>query len=593
VISVNFGNKGANQVYDFSSLHNYKLDSLYYLAPTATQRSNVPNANLAVTADHNTYLLGQDTTLYFAFDGLQTVAFGNTVISNYTQIDTDYKFPTVYAAGPNYPNFRGTYGGSTKIPAGSINSALSGFPLYWDSVKIVNSTSYTDTIDGWGTVKTPVGTYNCLRQHRVEISTTTIYYNTSGGSYTQMPTSILGTQVLASNPIVDTTYNYYYLTKEAHGSVISFTYDSIHQPITATWSSLPPFPVANFSFTTGANGAVTFVDSSLYASTYSWSFGDGTANGTGVNANHTYSRDTFYIACLTVTNASGSSTKCDTVRITNIQSNTPPKAVNDTASETLPSPVTINVLANDINYIPADSVCITAVFGPAAADAVISGCSDIVFTGSAAGLDTFYYKSCDRVITTLCDTGMVVVRVSAAQVVPTSSFTFQHSNCSSGTFTSTATNATGLIWHFTELYVGFDTTIVNSSSIVIPNGYNNFNNVSYQVCLIAVNGTDSVQHCDTAYFGCTGISEIAASDYRIYPNPASDMIQLDFTHLDQTTLASLSEIVVYNVLGEKVKGLSISQTSISVKDLSNGVYMIGVLDKDQNRQILGKFEVLR
>jgi hypothetical protein len=112
VFYTNFGNRGANQVYDFSNFRNAKADSVFYLAPNATQHSNVPNANIAVTTDHTTYLLGLDTTLYFAFDGLQTVAFGTTVYSNYTQIDTDYKFPTTYGQ-----TFSGTYGGFTKIKA--------------------------------------------------------------------------------------------------------------------------------------------------------------------------------------------------------------------------------------------------------------------------------------------------------------------------------------------------------------------------------------------------------------------------------------------------------------------------------------------
>jgi hypothetical protein len=47
------------------------------------------------------------------------------------------------------------------------------------------------------------------------------------------------------------------------------------------------------------------------------------------------------------------------------------------------------------------------------------------------------------------------------------------------------------------------------------------------------------------------------------------------------------------MLGEKLKIQSINQTSISVGDLSDGVYMIGVVDKSGNRKILGKFDVLR
>jgi len=71
------------------------------------------------------------------------------------------------------------------------------------------------------------------------------------------------------------------------------------------------------------------------------------------------------------------------------------------------------------------------------------------------------------------------------------------------------------------------------------------------------------------------------------------VIQLDLSHIDQNTFNELSQIVVYNLLGEQVKSLPINQTTISVKDLSNGTYLIGVMDKNQSRKILGKFDVLK
>jgi PKD repeat protein len=50
--------------------------------------------------------------------------------------------------------------------------------------------------------------------------------------------------------------------------------------------------------------------------TYSWNFGDGTANGTGVSPTHTYTATGTYTVCLTVTDtAGGSNTACTTVTI--------------------------------------------------------------------------------------------------------------------------------------------------------------------------------------------------------------------------------------------------------------------------------------
>jgi PKD repeat protein len=417
VPSVNFGNKGANQVYNFASLQNQKLDSVYYSAPSTTQPSGnpqhtaVPGANLAAFFPPTTYLMADETTNFFAYDGLQATVFNSTVISNYNDyrgIDTMYKFPCTYGQ-----NFHGNYAGSVKLLATAISSNAS--LLGWDSVKVYIGATYTDTIDGWGTVTTPVGTYKCLRQKRVETDSTYYYYNTSnGGPYTLMPltVTVLFTTypILAANPSISTTTSYAYLAKEAKGPVISFSYDSVSQPITATWSVLPPFPVAKFGADTGVAGLVTFLDSSSNATTYSWNFGDGSSVNTTASPTHTYTANGTYDVCLTVTNASGTSTICDSVHVTTVT---------------------------------------------------------------------------------------------------------------------------------------------------------------------------------------VGINEITPSDYRIYPNPASDVIQLDLSLMDQGTLNSLSEIVIYDLLGEKMKTLPITQTTISVKDLSNGIYLIGVMDKNQNRKILGKFDVLK
>jgi hypothetical protein len=56
-----------------------------------------------------------------------------------------------------------------------------------------------------------------------------------------------------------------------------------------------------------------------------------------------------------------------------------------------------------------------------------------------------------------------------------------------------------------------------------------------------------------------------------------------------------SSIVVYDMIGKELKTIPISELAngISVSDLSPGMYLIGILDKGQNRKLLGKFEVMR
>ena len=277
-----------------------------------------------------------------------------------------------------------------------------------------------------------------------------------------------------------------------------------------------------------------------------------------------------------------------------------PIAVNDTASVTEPGSVTIHVLANDINNNPPDTVCVTSVWGTPSGWETVQGCSDVVFQAldtTFSGLDTFYYRSCDTHYPTLCDTGMVVVNVLPAPVtLPFSAgYYATGGGCGADLLINASDSATSFTWYLSEAYPGsFDTAINNIDTLIPFDLGAQFQNATYYICLTARAGSsDTLQTCDTVQFICLGINQITASEYKIYPNPASDMIQLDLTHIDQATIASLSEIAVYDVLGEKLKTQPVSQTSISVGDLSDGVYMVGVIDKNQNKKILGKFEVLR
>ncbi len=71
--------------------------------------------------------------------------------------------------------------------------------------------------------------------------------------------------------------------------------------------------VADFGHTDNGGGTVQFADSSLFATTYSWDFGDGSPLNTAQNPSHTYALEGTYYPCLTVTNDCNSSTHCDTV----------------------------------------------------------------------------------------------------------------------------------------------------------------------------------------------------------------------------------------------------------------------------------------
>ena len=65
--------------------------------------------------------------------------------------------------------------------------------------------------------------------------------------------------------------------------------------------------------------------------------------------------------------------------------------------------------------------------------------------------------------------------------------------------------------------------------------------------------------------------------------------------VDPTIVNDISYIVIYDMVGQVLKTIAVSELGnpISVSDLSAGMYLISLADKNQNTKMLGKFEVMR
>lgn len=111
----------------------------------------------------------------------------------------------------------------------------------------------------------------------------------------------------------------------------------------------PVIPTANFGFTplTGsAPLAVTFINSSVNAATYSWNFGDNTALSTAIAPTHVFQTSGNYIVTLTATNEYGSSAISKNISVTT--------AVNQ------PPTVSITNPGNNTSIVAGQQIALTA-----------------------------------------------------------------------------------------------------------------------------------------------------------------------------------------------------------------------------------------
>src|SRR5262249_6519731 len=158
------GNSGANQTWNLDSLQSHVVDTNYFKAPASTPfASSFPSANLAsYNSLDSTYIFYDVTSNYLHVLGnvIKNPLSGNPTALSFTPAITQITFPCTMSSTFNVNNataqaavaYSGTYLGAT-----------------YDSVRGTTTVNRTSLVDGWGSVTTPVGTFNCLRQKLTEI----------------------------------------------------------------------------------------------------------------------------------------------------------------------------------------------------------------------------------------------------------------------------------------------------------------------------------------------------------------------------------------------------------------------------------------
>jgi hypothetical protein len=152
------------------------------------------------------------------------------------------------------------------------------------------------------------------------------------------------------------------------------------------------------------------------------------------------------------------------------------------------------------------------------------------------------------------------------------------SNYSDDVTSATQTEISGINWHdgvtnWQWVYSGeIDLSYLSESSINIAFKFTSTNTQSatWEIDDIKLSGQSTVSNED-----------IQSSDIQLYPNPANEVIYLNKT-------SSLSEIIIYNITGQKMyaRTVSGSKLTIDVSSFTSGIYFMQIQKEQGLRQTL-------
>jgi hypothetical protein len=166
--SVTPGSKGPSQVWNFAGLKASKtVDVNFYNTSSTPYASAFPASNIgdSVSGVYG-FTLYSSSLSAFSLAGVTFVA-GFPDNTTYTPLYTQLTLPA---------NYLNTFGGSTI----AIIPPISATYLFYDSAKGNVHITYADTIDAWGSMTTPAGTFNVLRKKHYDFEIDSLFlYNTN------------------------------------------------------------------------------------------------------------------------------------------------------------------------------------------------------------------------------------------------------------------------------------------------------------------------------------------------------------------------------------------------------------------------------
>jgi hypothetical protein len=246
--------KGANVVWDYSYLRQVQTgvgnDSVRYRAVDTSVSNYYSTANLMVVVNDSQRIAINKSASSFDVLGYRGVFINTLPISigrikfPFSPVQQERRAPLSYAATPLTSTT--SFGFNLAVPSSVLPaSILAALPITPDSIRVTYKTTRRDTVDGWGTLKIPGGSYAVLREKRVSYNTTLLEAKISLfgiGSWTDVTSQA---SAIGVSPI-DTSTSFYFWSNTAKEPIMIYSMrPRVDSAQTITYKYLPLTSVKN------------------------------------------------------------------------------------------------------------------------------------------------------------------------------------------------------------------------------------------------------------------------------------------------------------------------------------------------------------
>jgi hypothetical protein len=336
---------------------------------------------------------------------------------------------------------------------------------------------------------------------------------------------------------------------------ISFLFDSAKKTVTVY-----EVPNANYTSTNNGNGNYTFSAPITSASnyTYIWTVNGSAAGTSQPTLNQTFASSGNYTVCLTVTNPLGPCVGffCDTINAVIL----PPNTLN------------VNLTLSDSVICKDDSAGITSLV-------VTGGTAPLTYTWTLNGSPI--PPPSIGLLSQVSNVGPLTVAVTVTDsnnytksdtatllVLPLPNANFTLTPTSSNPSQYILNPAGSALLTYTLFVNGVPSPLIGAAPYLVTFPGNG----AYAVCLKALNAnttcSDSTCQNVNISLGLIGIAKKA--EFKIYPNPANDIIYIE-------NVEGKATVNVYNSIGQIVKQESINGDSkLNIKNLTEGIYFVEI-----------------